>query len=383
MTRIYLVRHAQAEGNLYRRAHGAYNSLITPQGYAQINALKKRFADIAVDVVYSSPRFRTRVTASAIYGPKDIPMYVMDDLREVDCGPWEDRPWGDIRYYEGEQLDNFNYHFDQWHVDGAETAEQVRERMLRVMNTIVHECPDMTVAAVSHGMASRILLGTLMGMSLKEISENFPHGDNTAVSLIEYENGKYHVVFANDASHLDQTISTFANQTWWKGRGWEEVGLRFASLNLQQDTNAALYQLCGAEAWQSCHNSMEHYDSAAFLEKARCSQKTYPGAVLAAYHGDQFAGLLQLDVEADSADGIGQVCFVYLTPEYRSRGVAIQLVGEMVSRYRSLKRKYIRLQCAKNNQNALDFFVRSGFRKIGETVEDAVDMDILELYIGF
>ena len=94
MTRIYLVRHAQAEGNLYRRAHGAYNSLITPQGYAQINALKERFADIPVDVVYSSPRFRTRVTASAIYGPKDIPMYTMDDLREVDCGPWEDRTWG-------------------------------------------------------------------------------------------------------------------------------------------------------------------------------------------------------------------------------------------------------------------------------------------------
>ena len=32
MTRIYLIRHAEAEGNLYRRAHGQYDSNITPLG---------------------------------------------------------------------------------------------------------------------------------------------------------------------------------------------------------------------------------------------------------------------------------------------------------------------------------------------------------------
>ena len=29
MTTIYLIRHAEAEGNRYRRAHGWYNSTIT------------------------------------------------------------------------------------------------------------------------------------------------------------------------------------------------------------------------------------------------------------------------------------------------------------------------------------------------------------------
>ena len=33
MTTVYLVRHAEAEGNLYRRVHGWYNSLITDNGY--------------------------------------------------------------------------------------------------------------------------------------------------------------------------------------------------------------------------------------------------------------------------------------------------------------------------------------------------------------
>ena len=44
MTTIYLIRHAEADGNLYRRAHGWYDSVITDRGYRQIAALAKRFA---------------------------------------------------------------------------------------------------------------------------------------------------------------------------------------------------------------------------------------------------------------------------------------------------------------------------------------------------
>ena len=158
------------------------DSCVTRRGYAQTAALRRRFADIPVDAVYSSPLLRTRITAAAIYEPKHIPLRVLNDLHEVNCGPWEDRTWGDIRYTDPEQLENFNYHFDRWHVNGAESAKDVRERMLGALRTIVCEQEGKTVAAVSHGMASRILLGTLRGMSLKEISERFPHGDNTAVS---------------------------------------------------------------------------------------------------------------------------------------------------------------------------------------------------------
>lgn len=383
MTRIYLVRHAQAEGNLYRRAHGSYDSLVTPQGYAQIEALKKRFADIPVDVVYSSPRYRARTTAAAIYVPKNIPMYVLNDLHEVDCGPWEDRTWGEIHYTDPEQLENFNYHIDKWHVPGAETAEHVRERMLGVLDTIVRECPDMTVAAVTHGMASRILLGTLKGMSIAEISEKFPHGDNTAVSYIEYENGHYDVVFANDASHLNASISTFASQNWWKSKDHREIGLRFVPLDVESDADSALYQLCRAEGWLSSHGNMEHYDDAAFLTQARRNQAAYGEAVLAAYHDDSFAGLLQLDTELDKAEGVGRVSFVYMTPDYRKKGVGIQLVGEAVSRFRALGRSRLRLRCAAENEIAQNFYRRCGFRKVGVDQDAPVALDLLELYIGY
>ena len=54
MTRIYLVRHAEAEGNLYRIAQGQYNSILTDRGWRQVEALRRRFADIRIDAVYAS-----------------------------------------------------------------------------------------------------------------------------------------------------------------------------------------------------------------------------------------------------------------------------------------------------------------------------------------
>ena len=54
MTTVYFVRHAEAEGNTYRRMHGQYNSLITENGVRQIEALRARFEDIPVDACYAA-----------------------------------------------------------------------------------------------------------------------------------------------------------------------------------------------------------------------------------------------------------------------------------------------------------------------------------------
>ena len=81
MTTIYLVRHAEAEGNLYRIAQGHYNGIITPRGYQQLAALKKRFESVQIDAVYSSDLFRARTTARAIYEPKGLAVRLDEQLR--------------------------------------------------------------------------------------------------------------------------------------------------------------------------------------------------------------------------------------------------------------------------------------------------------------
>ena len=118
MTTIYLIRHAEAEGNLYRRAHGWYNSTITDRGYHQIAALAKRFADTKFDAVYSSDRFRTMITALAIYKTHGLPLRTVRALREIDVGYWEDTPWAELERTDPEQLAYFSNDSQKWHVDG-------------------------------------------------------------------------------------------------------------------------------------------------------------------------------------------------------------------------------------------------------------------------
>ena len=83
MTRIYLIRHAEAEGNLYRIAQGQSNSILTDRGWRQVKALEKRFADIQIDAVYSSDLYRTCATASALYQPRNLPLHRTKALREI------------------------------------------------------------------------------------------------------------------------------------------------------------------------------------------------------------------------------------------------------------------------------------------------------------
>ena len=60
MTKIYLIRHAEAEGNLYRRIQGRWDGSITPLGLQQIDALAQRFRREHIDALSCSDLSRAR-----------------------------------------------------------------------------------------------------------------------------------------------------------------------------------------------------------------------------------------------------------------------------------------------------------------------------------
>ena len=123
MTTVYLVRHAEAEGNLYRRVHGWYNSLITDNGYRQIAALRGRFADIHIDAVYSSDLFRTMTTAKAVYLSHGLELHTDPGLREISLGAWEDKPWGEVYHFDGDRIALFNRSDPTWQAGAVRRHE--------------------------------------------------------------------------------------------------------------------------------------------------------------------------------------------------------------------------------------------------------------------
>ena len=352
MTSIYLIRHAEAEGNLYRIAHGQYNSILTDRGLQQVEALRDRFAEIPIDAVYSSDLCRTCTTATALYIPKGLPLHKRKDLREYHMGVWEQMSWGEIEHSDPEQLTNFTRRLDLWHVEGAETPQQVLERMLGAVREIAAENPGRTVAAFSHGAALRTLLGALQGYSMEEIGQT-PHGDNTAVSLLEVEGDDIRVVFRDDNSHIQEKLSTFAGQAWWKRPNAIEPGLAFDCLSQEKQKRLAK---------EYCFTPSEELT-----------------ALLARLEGEP-VGLIQLDTDRSADKKQGWIRHCIMLPQWRKHGYGVQLLGQAVKLYRPMGRDTICISIDPGNREARRFAERYGFRKMGEDGENST---VYQKYIGY
>ena len=66
MTEIYLIRHTQAEGNLFRAMQGHWDGDVTALGLQEIDALAERMRDVKIDALYASDLKRAVLTAGAI-----------------------------------------------------------------------------------------------------------------------------------------------------------------------------------------------------------------------------------------------------------------------------------------------------------------------------
>ena len=376
MTRLYLIRHAEAEGNLYRRIHGDYDSLITDNGYRQISALERRFASIHVDAVYSSDLFRTMTTAGAVYRPKGLPLRTDRRLREVHMGIWEDRPWGEVARMDGEGLRRHNGMDPTWTVEGGETFQILRARMEEVLREIAARHEGETVAVFSHGTAIRNALAVFRGMTIPE-SAALGHSDNTAVSLLEFAEDEVRVVFENDSSHLTEEISTLARQHWWRAGGGSAVdhNLWFRPLDVLGE-EAAFYREAREEAWHAVYPDGVPCDTAGFLTEAEQAARFDPWLVVCAMLGEERAGILELRPG-------GHIAFYYLKPSYRGQGLGIQLVGQAVGYFRPRGVERLTLCCSPENVGAQRFYHTHGFRRTGTAPGVVSPLDVLEKDISY
>lgn len=319
MTVFFLVRHAEAEGNAYRRIHGQYDSLITPNGLRQIEALSRRFADIRIDACYASDLYRTRKTAEAVYVPKQLPLVPDARFREVNLGRWEDVPFGYLERFEADDMYKFNHEERIWAVEGSERWQTYTDRFVRALKELAQNHDGQTVAVFSHGCVLRGVQKRLSGM------DKVPYCDNTAVSKLVYDGGVFRFEFLNDNSHLPEEISTFARQKWWRQGGGKDYNMWFKGDGTQY---AAM--LAGAQA-----------------------------------------GALRL------RNDDGGTCWIedlQMFDEYRGKALGIQLIGQAVSRARSLGKTALAARVDAQNTQALRFFETHGFVK---TQQDG-DASVLE-----
>lgn len=215
VTTVYLVRHAEAMGNVEEFFQGHTDCDLSPKGEKQIEFLKERFKDISFDAIYSSPLIRTRKTADAVNFYHGLPITIEPLLIEIFGGDFEGMSWKKIpELYpkEHEQWSKFQHLFK---APNGEAMDEVYERMVEIVNRLVSENEGKTIVLVSHGCAIKNFLCYANGIPISEMN-TLPWSDNTAVSKLLFSDGKIEIDFQNDASHLPAELSTLAHQSWWR-----------------------------------------------------------------------------------------------------------------------------------------------------------------------
>lgn len=170
MRRLLLARHGQSVSNAVRRFQGAQDVALSPLGIRQAEALGLAVGRRPIAHVYASPLERARRTAEIALTGLDLPVTMMDDLRELSLGEWEGCTVEEIRTRPGDP-------YAQWVRDpvqclppGGEPLADVQARVLRVVERITAAHPDGDdVLIVSHGGVISALLAHWLGLPLSSI----------------------------------------------------------------------------------------------------------------------------------------------------------------------------------------------------------------------
>lgn len=380
MTKIYLIRHAEAEGNYFRRIQGHYNGGITVRGRQQIEALAERFKDTEIHALYSSDLKRTVLTAGAILKYHPLDLVTEPRLREVDMGSWEDLPWGNAAWDQPDQMYNFSSDPDNWYIPGREAYSHLQDRIYTIVKELAAKHDGQTIALVSHGLAIRSLVCKLKNIPAAEISR-IPHGDNTCVACLYLNGDDLELEYFNDNSHLGDELSTFARQDWWKKESrMDYSNLRIVPMDLEED--AELYKSCYADAWQCAHGSTRGFQENIYLQAAKKVSGEDPNTLMKAFYGgDSFAGIVELDPHRGADEGAGWISLCYLIPEMRDRDFGAQLLGHAVSFFRKKGRKTLRLNVAETNSRAIRFYEKNEFTVINKVPGVASDLLVMEAVI--
>lgn len=335
MTKIYVIRHGETEGNIYGRLSGFYDTHLTSRGKMQAQALGEKFKDIHIDAVYSSSRVRAIQTAQAAVAGKGLEVKVYPLISECNLGNWDNDNWGHIDYLSHEDVIKYRTDPKIWHALDSEPFDDLCARMVGAVKALAAKHDGQTIMLVSHGHAIRALLSQVLKTPREGIAK-LGFGGNTAVSLLNVENGVISAEYLRDCSHLEGKKDKFGVPLYDAGQS-KGSG---AAINIYcEDMDAEKY----ADFYISCKKAaLGDIDEKAALENIKKKSLANRENILVCKDGDKPVGVVELDTRKDAEHGYGWIEFYYIDEAYRNPRSAMHPFGHVIQYYRTINRVELR-----------------------------------------
>ncbi len=208
--------------------HGEPNyalDCLTEQGKLQAEAAAKRLAGEGIMEIYSSPSGRARETALYTARELDLPVTILDYMREISWGgegvPENGHPWTLSDWLIDRE--DFDFALDAWQEhsyfkNNAATKywKMICENIDAFLSKLGYEragrryfCAsgtDKTIALFSHGGSGACALSRILSLPFPYVSSVMPYGF-TSVTILDFpvQSGQYvhpRIELFNDCAHI-------------------------------------------------------------------------------------------------------------------------------------------------------------------------------------
>lgn len=182
--KIYIVRHGQTDYNKNRLIQGHIDVPLNNYGKEQAILTATHFINEPIDLIISSPLSRAYETAQIIAKEVNYQGEIIIDEH------FRERNFGEA---DGQSIPVIIERVRKGEVVNLESEKDLVARVVKGLNNLKEKYPDKTILIVCH---SQTIKAILMYIN-PELYNLDTYLRNCSISLIEYKNQKWEVVYAN------------------------------------------------------------------------------------------------------------------------------------------------------------------------------------------
>jgi probable phosphoglycerate mutase len=175
--KVILFRHAESFANRSNSYSSEDKDMVTPEGLEEFKGLVREFKSEHIEAIFCSDYARTSVSSKELSKILNVPVVTSPALRGIATGLFEGKTTEELKQKHPELLRaRYKDRYRSKYPEGESYAD-VEQRIRPFIEMLKQKYAGKTIAIVSHRSASKIILGTLLGMKPSKLVQiDQPHG---------------------------------------------------------------------------------------------------------------------------------------------------------------------------------------------------------------
>ena len=200
MTKLYFIRHGESVSNLSAQFAGSLDMPLTEKGREQARMTAEFLRSTPFTAVYASDLSRAYDTGLSVATVQNIPIYATSQLREIDAGDWEGKPYSVLE-------ETFADSYRVWRTQiglavcpNGESVSHLQKRICACVEDIVLRHPNETVCIATHATPIRVMECLWQSTPLAQM-HTIPWVSNASVTIVRYDENGVGTLLERDLHH--------------------------------------------------------------------------------------------------------------------------------------------------------------------------------------